>query len=149
MEYLLFIFYRLLFLKSENPRQVVSGLPAGGVRIVFDHKIHLCVADECLVEMETFVLEKTVQRKLCYDVSGPEECVDLYTSRIDRILYRISVKDKNVFQDKGCKRFQVDLFEADVSIDLVRYGMDNLVCNICLNLRELYQKCCRKEYADD
>ena len=62
MEDLLFASFRLLgLLDAEYAGEVVCAcVPVSFVLFVLDHQVHLCIVDECLFQMDAFMLEQSV-----------------------------------------------------------------------------------------
>ena len=137
-EYILITFFLLsALLETEDSAEVVCG-PFARNRVILEDEVHLGIADIYFVEVWAAVPEQFVQGEFCDDVLGAEECIHLNVS--DGVAHGVLVHDEDIFQDKCCEWFEVNLFKTDLALNLVGNVIDHFVCNCCLHLWQLYRE---------
>ena len=117
-EILVVLVFLLLLLDAEYPGQIFAALLVPElIRRVFKNEIHLCIADECSVELNPVLSEQTVQCEFCDHILGTEEGVDLYACQ--GILYWSAVDDKNIFEHECGEWLEMDLFKGNITLNLL------------------------------
>ena len=108
------------------------------ILILFEDKVHLCVADEYLFKFKAVLIEQPLQREFRDDVLGTEECVHLCSGL--PVANRILVHDEDVLEHECREWLEMDLFESYLSLNLLRNLAHYSFADCCLHLWKLYRE---------